>query len=164
MKYNEVFVAYSHFLGEKSLDFEGKNKINSSLYFDLDFFWVAFLKSKISLFGDILKPYHHLMLNPASDACNQSNIKKVEGRKKEKDIAQRMASSLKQKHLVWDKAQGCRFYGLLKKCSNFLFISFPVIHSGYEVKKMKKIGGILKNGGPLSVFLNFFMLLQKWPS
>jgi len=59
------------------------------------------LKSKISLFGDILKPYHHLMLNPASDACNPSNIKKLKGKKK-KDIAQRMAS-VKQKHLVWDK-------------------------------------------------------------
>jgi hypothetical protein len=52
------------------------------------------LKSKFSLFGDILKPSHHLMLNPASDACNSSNIKKLKGTKK-KDIAQRMAS-LKQ--------------------------------------------------------------------
>jgi hypothetical protein len=27
---------------------------------------------------------------------------------------------------------------------------------GYEVKKMKKIGGILKNGRPLNVFIYLF--------
>jgi uncharacterized membrane protein len=37
---------------------------------------------------------------------------------------------------------------------------------GYEVKKMKKIGGILKNGCPLNVFIylfisNFFYVAPK---
>jgi hypothetical protein len=37
-KYNEFFVAYSHSLGKKSLDFEGKKNKNSSPHFDLVFF------------------------------------------------------------------------------------------------------------------------------
>jgi hypothetical protein len=54
------------------------------------------------------------MPNPASDACNPSNIKKLKGKKK-KDIAERMAS-LKQKHLVWD----------LNAYSVFFFFFWPI--------------------------------------
>jgi len=50
--------------------------------------------------------------------------------------------------------------------SFYLFFQWYTV--GYEVKKMKKIGGILKNGCPLNVFIYLFpiflMLLQNWPS
>lgn len=80
-KYNEIFCCIFHFWGKKSR-FWRKIKIKSSPHFDSDLFYGAFFKSKISLSGDILKPYHHLILNPASDSCNPSNIKKLMGKKK----------------------------------------------------------------------------------